>query len=153
LHQHLSEQSCDGAIAQTVTSMPPMVTSFIRQYPVSALEGTKGGPQAPPLVISNGHRATVEELLTSHENPLPFIRTLEHGLKETSQSISTHSSPLTEVRVDPPNLYLRPEAPVTPLALDSPRPSIIHVITGLVVLLFAYEPTDISLCVQGIFIR
>jgi hypothetical protein len=99
-HQNLSDQSCDGAIAaQTVTSMPPMVTSFMRQYPVSALERTKGDPQAPPPVISNGHRAIPGELLASHENPLPSIRTLEHGPKETSQSISSHTSPLTEVRV------------------------------------------------------
>jgi hypothetical protein len=90
-----------------------------------------------------------------HENPLPSIRTLEHGPKETSQ---THTSPLTEARVDPPSLHLRPEAPATPLALDSLRPSVFRVegqipqnsrlrekhnilgiITGFVVLLFAWS--------------
>ena len=81
-HQHFSDESCDGAIAaQTVTSMP---LGFMRQYPISTLEGTKSNPQAPPPVISNGHRAILGELLTTHENPLPSIRTLEHGLKETS---------------------------------------------------------------------
>jgi hypothetical protein len=152
-HQHFSDESCDGAIAaQTVTSMPPRVTGFIRQYPISLLKCTKGDPQAPPPVISNGHRAILGELLTSHENPLPSIRTLEHGPKETSQ------------HVDPPSLHPRPEAPATPttLALDSVGPGIIRVegqipqnrieeepsrlrekrnilsiITGFVVLLFA----------------
>jgi hypothetical protein len=129
-HQNLSDQSCDGAIAaQTVTSMPPMVTSFMRQYPVSALECTKGDPQAPPPVISNGHRTVPGELLASHEFPLPSIRTLEHGLKETLQS----------VRVDPPSLHPRPEAPATPLVLNLLRPGIIRVITGFVVLLFAWS--------------
>jgi hypothetical protein len=95
-HQHLSDESCDGAIvAQTVTSMRPMVT-------VSALEGTKGDPQVPLPAISNGHRAIPGELLTSHENPLPS----------------------TEVRMDPPSLHPRPEAPAMPLALDSLRPGI-----------------------------
>lgn len=164
-HQHFSDESFDGAIAaQTVTSMPPRVTGFIRQYPISALEDTKGDPQAPPPVISNGHRAILGELLTAHENPLPSIRTLEHGPKETSQSISAHTSPLTEVRVDMLSPHPRPEAPATPLALDSLRPSIIRVegqipqnrieeelsrlrgkhhiisiITGFVVLLFAWS--------------
>lgn len=125
-YQHFLDESCDGAIAvQTLTSMPPRVTGFIRQYPISALEGTKGDPQAPPPVISNRHRAILGELLTSHENPLPSIRTLEHSLKETSQSISAHTSLLTEVRVDTLSLHPRPEAPATSLALDSLRPSII----------------------------
>jgi hypothetical protein len=107
--------------------MPPRVTDFIRQYPISALEGTKSNPQAPLPVISNGHRAILGELLTLHENSLPFIRTLEHGLKETLQSISAHTSLLTEVRVDLLSPYPRLEAPATPLALDSLRPSIIRV--------------------------
>jgi hypothetical protein len=126
-HRNLSNQSFDGAIAaQTVTSMPPIVPSFMRQCPVSALDGTKGDRQAPPPVISNGHRAVPGELLTSHKNPLPSLQTLEHGPKETSQSIFTHTSPLTEVRVDPSSLHSRPDAPATPLALDSLRPVIIR---------------------------
>jgi hypothetical protein len=119
---------CDGAIAaQTVISMPLRVTSFIRQYPISVLEGTKGDPQALPLVISNRHRAILRELLTLYKNPLPFIQTLEHGLKQTLQSISAHTSPLTKARVDLLSPHPRPKALATPLALDLLRPSIIYV--------------------------
>ena len=107
--------------------MPPRVTDFIRQYPISALKGTKSNPQALLPVISKGHRAILGELLTLHENSLPFIQTLEHSLKETSQSISAHTSLLTEVRVDSLSPHPCPEAPATPLALDLLRPSIICV--------------------------
>jgi hypothetical protein len=126
--------------------MPPRVTGFMRQYPISVLEGTKGDLQATPPVISNSYRTILGELLTLHENPLPFIQTLEHSLKETSQ-------------LNPPPC---PKAPATPLALDLLRLSIIcvkgqilqnrikeelsclrgkhyiiHIIIGFVVLLFA----------------
>jgi hypothetical protein len=107
--------------------MPFRVTGFIRQYLISTLEGTKGDPQALPPVILNRHRAILRELLTLHENPLPFIQTLEHSLKETLQSISAHTSPLTEVRVDLLSPYPYPKAPTTLLALDSLRLSIIRV--------------------------
>jgi hypothetical protein len=86
------------------------------------LEGTKGDLQALPPVISNRHRAILRELLTLYENPLPFIRTLEHGLKETLQSISTHTSPFIKVHVNPLSPCPRPKAPTTPLALDLLRP-------------------------------
>jgi hypothetical protein len=132
LHQHLSDESCDGAIAaQTVTSMPLMVTSFMRQYPT--LEGTKGDPQVPLPVISNRHRAILGELLTSHENPLPSIRALEHGPKEASQSISTHTSPLTEACVDPPSLHPRPNSRLRE------KHNILGIITRFVVLIFAWS--------------
>jgi hypothetical protein len=142
--------------------MPPRVTDFIRQYPISALEGTKSNSQALLPVISNRHRAILGELLTLYENSLLFIQTLEHSLKETLQSIFVYTSLLTEVRVDLLSPCPRPKAPTTLLALDLLRLSIIRVkgqilqnrikeelsclrgkhyiisiITGFVVLLFA----------------
>jgi hypothetical protein len=72
-------------------------------------------------------------LLISDENPLPSIRTLEHGLKKASQSISTHTSPLIEVCVDPPSLHPRPDSRLRE------KHNILGIITGFVVLLFAWS--------------
>jgi hypothetical protein len=109
----------------------------MRQYPVSVLECTKDDLQAPLSVISNEHRAILEELLALYEFPLLSIQTLEHGPKETLQSISSHTSLLTEVHIDLPSLHPCPEAPAMSLVLNLLRPGIICVITGFVVLLFA----------------
>jgi hypothetical protein len=140
LYRNLLNQLFDSTIAvQTVTSIPPIVTSFIRQCLVSMLDSTKSDRQVLLPVISNRHRVVPGELLALYKNPFLSLQTLEHSLKETLQSIFIYTSLYTEVCIDLSSLYSCPEVPAILLALDLLRPIIICIITGFVILFFAWS--------------